>query len=88
MKITGESRESGLTEGKSTVRELETKIRSQQADGAAVKPTIETTSRKYEKRGQIYNGGVDIGPVGGTYQHETTKTSKPVESKVNVLSSS
>lgn len=88
VKITGESRESGLTEGKSTVRELETKIRSQQADGAAAKPTIETTSRKYEKRGQIYNGGVDIGPVGGTYQHETTKTSKPTETKVNVLSSS
>lgn len=88
VKITGESRESGVTEGKSTVLELETKIRSRQADGAEVKPTIETTGRKYEKRGQIYNGSVDIGPVGGTYQHETTKTSKPVETKVNVLSSS
>lgn len=88
VKITGESRESGLNEGKSTVRELETKIRSLQADGAEVKPTIETTSRRYEKRGQLYNGSVDIGPVGGTYQHETTKTSKPVETKVNVLSSS
>lgn len=90
IKVTGETRIGGLEEGKSVVREYETKVRLQQPENQPQKPTVETVSRSYEKNGQVYNGGVDLGPipVGVTYQGERTRSTKPEETKIESLSSS